>query len=90
MTYTVNIISRGGENPVTGPLERPHFELQCLFCEFVSSLALCGRSSSKLCTCCREQVESTAFALAGVYCACTEVHGDVSAFLHMLCFDVGE
>ena len=42
MTYTVNIISKGGENPGTGSLERLHFELQCL------------------------------------------------AFLHMLCFDVGE
>ena len=41
MTYTVNIISKGGENPATGPLERLHFEMQCLFCEFVSSLALC-------------------------------------------------
>ena len=87
MTFIVNIISKGGENPVTAALASLHFELHCLFCEFVSSLALCGR---KLCACCREQVESTALALAGVYSACTEVHGDVSAFLHMLCFDVGE
>ena len=79
MTFIVNIISKGGENPVTGALASLHFKLHCLFCEFVSSLALCGRSSSKLCACCREQVESTALALAGVYSACTEVHGDVRA-----------
>ena len=54
------------------------------------SLALCGRSSSEFYTCFREQVESTAFALASVYSACTEVHGNVSAFVHMPCFDVGE
>ena len=36
------------------------------------------------------QVKSMASALAGVYSACTEVRGDISTFLNMLCFDVGE